>query len=314
MLINVGARTDIINHYSAWLAERFREGYAFTRNPVFPNHITRYILSPGKVDAVLFCSKNYAPALGMLPALLRQYRTYFYYTVTAYGKDIEPNIPDLSERIKTLRELSRMVGRERLVWRYDPVLFCSAYPLERHISAFTYLCEQLAPHVSHCIFSFAELYARACAAIGGVIHPNAAQKDDAAKAFAAIAKRYGVRLQTCTSRDTYPQYGIETRGCATLTAIGEANKCRFRALPHKGMRIGCLCIISRDLGWYNSCPNLCRYCNANRVPAEEVLNNVRLHDPHSPLLIGYPSADDTVIEGRQESFLQGNERQISLFE
>ena len=66
MIISTGLRTDIINHYSEWLFERFREGYVLARNPLFPNKVTRYLLSPDTVDAVTFCSKNYTPALHRL--------------------------------------------------------------------------------------------------------------------------------------------------------------------------------------------------------------------------------------------------------
>ena len=66
MIINTGARTDTVQYFSEWLLNRFEEGYVYTRNPLFPNKVTRYELSPDKVDAVLFCSKNYAPILPRL--------------------------------------------------------------------------------------------------------------------------------------------------------------------------------------------------------------------------------------------------------
>ena len=103
MILNVGARTDIVNYYGDWLLERFREGYVYTRNPLFPNRVTNYTLSPDKVDAVLFCSKNYAPMLDKLSAITDHYRTYFHYTITAYGKDVEPNVPDLPTSVQTLK-------------------------------------------------------------------------------------------------------------------------------------------------------------------------------------------------------------------
>lgn len=60
MIINTGGRTDTVNYYSDWLLKRFEEGYVYSRNPLFPNHITKYTLDPSVVDCVVFCSKTTA--------------------------------------------------------------------------------------------------------------------------------------------------------------------------------------------------------------------------------------------------------------
>lgn len=158
MIVSTGIRTDIINHYSDWLFERFREGFVYTRNPLFPNRVNSYLLQPDKVDAVLFCSKNYAPALSRLSTITSHYRTFFHYTITAYESDIEPNIPEHKDRIRTLCELEKIVGKERIVWRFEPVFFTNDYPCERVLDTFDRLAEQIAPHVSGCVFGFVEAF------------------------------------------------------------------------------------------------------------------------------------------------------------
>ena len=111
MIINVGARTDIVHRFTPWLLNRLREGFVITRNPLFPNRVTRYELTPDKVDAILFCSKNYEPILPYMAEIARDYRIYCYYTITAYGEDIEPNVPDIDTSIEMLGELSSIVGK-----------------------------------------------------------------------------------------------------------------------------------------------------------------------------------------------------------
>ena len=313
MILNVGVRTDIVSFYGDWLMERFREGYVLTRNTLFPNKVTRYELSPEQIDAVVFCSKNYAPMLGRLRTITDRYRTYFQYTVTAYGKEVEPGIPDMAERIHTLRELSRLVGREKLAWRYDPVLLTPVYTEERHIQTFSFLCEALAPYVSRCIFSFVEAHSVLPGNMPDLLPIGKAQKNALAKRFSEIAAARGIPLSTCTTRDAFPQYGIESTGCVTLPVLGRANTCAFRSIPDKGVRHGCMCVVSRDVGWYNTCPAFCRYCYANTSDSA-VRENIRLHDVHSPLLIGHLHEDDTVIQGNQTTFLKNDGRQISLFE
>ncbi len=158
MILNTGARTDTVQYFTPWLLKRFQEGYVYTRNPLFPHKVTRYELSPDKIDAVMFCSKNYAPILPRLREITDKYRTYFHYTITAYGKDVEPGVPSVEDSMQTLAELEKIVGREKIAWRYDPVLLTGKYTVERHIETFARMAEKLAPHVDRCIFSFVEMY------------------------------------------------------------------------------------------------------------------------------------------------------------
>ena len=158
MIINTGARTDTVQWYTPWLLKRFEEGYALARNPLFPNKVTRYELDPTVADVVEFCSKDYAPILPRLSEITSRFNTHFQYTITAYGRDIEPRVPSIDDAVATLYELERIVGARRICWRYDPVLLTRDYPAERHFETFAYLCERLAGHVDRCIFSFVEVY------------------------------------------------------------------------------------------------------------------------------------------------------------
>ena len=133
MIINTGGRTDTVNYYSDWLLNRFREGYVCARNPMFPKHIVRYRLTPDVVDCVVFCSKNYRPILPRISEITDRFNVFCHYTITAYGKDIEPNVPGIGESIGTLIELSEKVGKERVTWRYDPVLLAGNYTIAHHL-------------------------------------------------------------------------------------------------------------------------------------------------------------------------------------
>ena len=312
MIISTGLRTDIINHYSEWLFERFREGYVLARNPLFPNKVTRYLLSPDTVDAVTFCSKNYTPALHRLHEITERFRSYFHVTVTAYGKDFEPNIPMEEDRITMLCALSRLVGKERVVWRFSPVFFTEDYPMERVTDTFQRLADRIAPYVHLCVFSFLEPFFSMRTRCPQIQPLTNEQKVAFARTIAKTARHYDLPLQTCGSLNTYTELGIVSAGCYTLDAIGKANHCTFRSMRHDGNKRGCLCIQSRDLGWYNSCPNLCFYCNAN-ASVGETKKNIRMHDPHSPLLIGTILPEDEISDASQQSYLR-DERQISLFD
>ena len=313
MILNTGARTDTAQYFSKWLLKRFEEGYVYTRNPLFPNKVTRYELSPDKIDAVLFCSKNYAPILPRLREITDQYRTYFHYTITAYGRDIEPGVPSVEESIRTLIELEKIVGRGRIAWRYDPVLLTDTYTVERHLETFAYMAEQLAPHIDRCIFSFVEMYKKLETNMPELVPLTEDDKQHLAEGLGATAAKYGMRIQTCGTNGEYSRYGIRSSGCATLEILGRANGCEFKDIKHKGMREGCHCIESRDIGAYDTCLNGCKYCYANKSP-QKARENYKLHDPASPLLIGHLDKDDVVIQGNQKSFLLSDVRRYSLFD
>ncbi len=120
MIINTGMRTDIPAFYSEWLMNRIREGFVYTRNPYYPNQVTKYSLSPDIVDCLAFCTKNPEPMLKYLDKL-DIYKQYWFVTITPYGKDIEPVVPDKEKVIESFKKLSQHIGIDSIGWRYDPI-------------------------------------------------------------------------------------------------------------------------------------------------------------------------------------------------
>lgn len=310
MILNISGRTDIVNHYADWLFRRFEEGYVLSRNSLFANSVRRYELTPDKVDCLIFGSKNYAPVLQRIHEITERFHTYFYYTITAYGRDVEPGVPDIDTSIATLIKLSEIVGARRVAWRYDPVLLTSNYTGALHLETFEYIAGRLAGHIDRCIFSFVEMYRKHEVNFPELIALQEEDKDNIARGLGAIAAKYGIPLQTCGPEENYAQYGIETSGCVTLDILGRANDIQFRELKHRGFREGCHCMESRDIGALNSCPNGCKYCYANKN-AQLPRENYLLHDPESPLLIGRLKPSDNLQQGMQKSFLkQGHQAQV----
>ncbi len=303
MIINTGGRTDTVQYFTEWLLKRFDDGYVLSRNPMFVNKVTRYELDPKVVDCVVFCSKNYRPILKDLHRITDRFNTYFHYTITAYGKDIEPGVPSIDESIETLKELSAMVGRKRISWRYDPVLLTERYTVERHLETFADMAERISPYVDRCIFSFVEMYEKLQFNMPELIVLMEDDKLRLAEGMGRIAGDKGIVLQTCGTDVDYTRFGIRQSGCMTLDIIGNANGVEFKELKHRGMRAGCHCIESRDIGWYDTCMNGCKYCYANSN-SKKAFDNYREHDPDSPLLLGHLKDSDIVHQGNQSSFLK----------
>ncbi len=276
-------------------------GYALSRNPLFPNKVTRYELTPDKVDCVVFCSKNYKPILPRIHEITGRFPTYFHYTITAYGKDIEPGVPAIEESMETLITLSESVGRQRLAWRYDPVLLTKKYTIKQHLETFEHMAEKLAPYIDRCIFGFVEMYKKLESNMPELIPLTMQDQDALAEGLGFIAQKYGIFLQTCGMHGDFTRYGIHSSACMTLDMLGKANGILFKDLKHKGGRQGCHCMESRDIGAYDTCMNGCKYCYANKNP-QRAFENYKYHDSASPLLLGKPKPKDQLLQGAQKSF------------
>lgn len=311
MIINTGGRTDTVQYYTEWLLNRFREGFVYTRNPLFPNKVTRYELSPDKVDAIVFCSKNYEPILENLSEITDKYNTYFHYTITAYDKDIEPRVPSIEKSIETLLRLENIVGKNRIAWRYDPVLLTDKYTIDYHLQTFEMMSARLSGHIDRCIFSFVEMYKKLSLNMPELKPMTEDEKLILAKGMGNIAAKYNIYLQTCATNGDYTNFGIHPSGCMTLDILGKANGIKFKNLKHKGNRKHCNCIETRDIGAYDTCPNGCKYCYANATPAKAV-ENFKIHNKTSPILLGEIKETDTIQQGNQKSFID-SDKNLKLF-
>ena len=295
MIVNIGGRTDIVNYYSEWLMNRIKEGYAYSRNPLFTNNVSKISLKPEDVDCLMFCSKNYKPMLKYMKEINEKYRIICHYTITAYGKDVEPNVPSIDESINTLIELSKIVGKEKILWRYDPILLTKKYTIEKHLETFEYMANQISHYVQRCIFSFVEMYKKLEYNMPEIILLTSDEKIKIAKEIGKIAKKYNLYVQTCGTDENYEKYGIHISGCTTTEILEQANHVKYKNIKAKGMRKGCHCIPSRDIGAYDTCLNGCKYCYANKRP-DLAKENVKLHDKNSPLLLGNINKTDKITE------------------
>ena len=115
------------NYYSDWFYRRIKEGFLYVRNPINAHQVSRIELSPKVVDCMVFWTKNPANMLEKLDCL-KDYTYYFQFTLTGYGRDIEPGLPGKRETlIPTFRTLSQKIGKERVIWRYDPIFISQRY-------------------------------------------------------------------------------------------------------------------------------------------------------------------------------------------
>lgn len=286
MIISCSRRTDIPAFYSDWFFNRIREGYVLVRNPMNSNQLRRVSLDSAVVDCIVFWTKNPAPLLDRLH-LLKDYNYYFQFTLTPYGKDIEPNLPPKTQIIDTFLKLSDKIGKKRIIWRYDPILFSESINIEYHVEHFTRFAERLSGHTEKCIISFIDMYHHLQGKMAGLsLRPlDESEIRVLAEKIAWIAGTNNIKVATCAEKVELADLGIQHGKCIDDHLISELTGINLKIAKDKNQRELCGCVSSIDIGEYNTCNHLCNYCYAN-VSQKKIEKNQSLHYSQSPLLIG----------------------------
>ena len=307
MIINTGQRTDIPAFYSDWFANRMKEGFVCVRNPYYPNQVSRYRLDPSVVDCIGFCTKNPEPMFRYFD-LLKDFGQYWFVTITPYGRDIEPHVKDKYKLIDDFKRLSETVGVNAVGWRYDPIFISEKYSAEYHLRAFEKMASELDGYTGTAVISFIDLYPKVRRNFPEAREVAKKERLELGKAFVEIATAHGMTLKPCAEGNDLAVFGADCGGCMKISDYEKAIGKRLNAPKKKGARAECACYLACDIGAYNTCRHLCKYCYANAESAK-VLAQSRLHDPKSPFLIGNYQKDDVIRDVPQKTWADG---QISL--
>lgn len=295
MIISVSRRTDIPTYYSDWFYNRIKDGFVLVRNPMNIHQVGKINLSPEVVDGIVFWTKNPIPMMDRLDEL-KKYTYYFQFTLNAYGIDVEPHVPSKSDIIiPAFQELSKKIGKDKVVWRYDPILLSEKYTIEYHLKYFETLVSKLADYTEKCTVSFLDSYKnteRNTIPIG-IINPTIEQKFKLMQQLSAIAQKAGIYIDTCAEGIDFSKFGIKHAHCVDKERFERLGGYNLTVDKDKNQRTECGCIASIDIGAYNTCKNGCLYCYAN-FSLNTVNKNFEVHDPNSPLLFGSVGEDDTI--------------------
>lgn len=310
MIINTGSRTDIPAYYSEWFYNRIKEGYVMVRNPYYPEQVSRYSLSSDVVDMLVFCTKNPKPMLDRLDEL-KVYPQFWFVTITPYGREIEPNVPDKNEVMESFQKLSKKVGIKAISWRYDPIFITDEYSVEFHVHTFAQMAKKLAGYTDQCVVSFIDLYEKTKRNFSGVREVTKSEQEILTKEFVKIGAQYGMTIRMCCENAELARFGADVSGCMTKPILERAAGFSLAVPKNKNQsREECQCLLGNDIGMYNTCGHACLYCYAN-YDRKTVVDNMKKHDLNSPFLIGGSRREDIVKEPKQVSYRDG---QLSLFD
>lgn len=189
--------------------------------------------------------------------------------------------------------MAGIIGRDRMVWRYDPVILNAGISLEYHRRKFSMMCSEASQWTDRCVFSFVDIYGRLLGLEGaGVIRRVSPEEMDAFAGMASeVARDHGMTLSCCCPRRDLSRFGIEPRGCLDAATL------RSLDIPYDSarsdLREGCLCVRSVDIGEYGTCGHGCVYCYAGGDGGIR-----RLYSDDTELLWGAVMPRDRVVDLR----------------
>lgn len=296
MIISASRRTDIPNYYGDWFLKRIQEREVLVRNPMNPRQVAQISLSPERVDGIVFWTKNPAPMAQRLGEL-KDYPFYFQFTLNSYGNEIEPGLPPVEERVKIFQALAKQIGPHRVWWRYDPILVSKAYSVSFHQEAFRKLAHELRGSTGRVTVSFLDCYRSIEKEMKrmGCRRPSAEQQWELADEMASIAGENGMRIAACGEEIDFKEAGFFSGSCVDAAFLETLSGRNISAKKDRNQRKMCSCAASVDVGVYESCPNRCRYCYANRGDAR-TRQQYEKYKKDSPLLCSELTERDQVYE------------------
>ena len=302
VIISASRATDIPAFYADWFMHRLKTGYCQWINPF--NQQPQYI-SFQETRAIVFWSKNPAPMIKYLPDLdQQQINYYFTCTVNDYEHEgLEPGVPPLKNRLETFIRLAGLIGKDRVIWRFDPLVLTDRISIDTLVEKIRRIGDQLHPCTNKLVISFADITAyrkvqNNLKKSGINYRPfSEAAMNEIAEKLQRLNQNWHLTIATCAEAINLEKYGIINNKCidddlmikcfssdkklmdfldwppieADLFAAGRRTA-EQPSLKDPGQRAACGCIRSKDIGQYNTCMHLCAYCYANTTP-EIVKNN-----------------------------------------
>ena len=290
MIISASRRTDIPAFYSEWFINRIREGYVLNKNPFNANQIKRIPLTPYQVDAIVFWTRNPKPLMKYLDELDEKgFNYYFQYTITGYPRELEKHTPHPLKAIETFIELSDKIGKEKVIWRYDPIIFTQYTDFNEHIRLFDKISKSLENKTDKVVISFADPYKKITKKLEALKYQDILETKsklyELAKIMSDIATSRNMLIESCSEEIDLDYCNIKHGKCIDDNLIENLFNINLNIHKDKNQRKECGCVQSVDIGIYNTCSHGCTYCYAT-YSDNVVEKNKSLHNLNSPLLVG----------------------------
>jgi hypothetical protein len=249
---------------------RVRAGFCDVVNPFDARRATRVDLRAESVEAIVFWTRHAAPLLPYLKELDdRGFRYYFLYTLLDYPRELDPRTPSVNVALDVFRSLADRIGRERVVWRYDPIYLSQATGVPFHLERFERIARSLNGHTRRCVISFVNHYRKTERRIRELPadlqcpgKPDEVTLRELVPRLTASAAANGIAIQSCAEAVDLRPYGAMPGSCIDDELIRRVFGVEVATQKDPGQRRDCRCVVSRDIGAYDTCVMGCLYCYA----------------------------------------------------
>lgn len=271
MILSVSRRTDIPFFYSEWFLDKLKKEKIAIKN-IYNNSIYEYDLNTKNIDCIVFWTKdslNFDKCLDYLEE--KKFNFYFQYTLNNYPKIFEPNVRNINDRIKTFKELSNRIGKNKVIWRYDPIIVSNITDLEYHKKNFLYLINEIGDYTEKIIISFIDIYSKLIHTFNELkrnenieiidIIKNKIKLKELCEFIVLEAKKRNIIVESCA--ENVSEYGIKSGSCIDGNFINKTFNLNNKFNKDYNQRKECGCIKSIDIGVYDTCLFNCSYCYAN---------------------------------------------------
>lgn len=297
IIISASRSTDIPAFHTKRFIDRLNRGYVKWTNPF--NQAPQYV-SFEKTRVIVFWTKNAEPIIPFLNEITNKgINYYFQFTVNDYENEgFEPLVPKLDERIANFQKLSKMIGKDKVIWRFDPLILTDKIGVEQLLNKIEKVGNAIHDYTNKLVISFADIeqYAKVKRNLKAAgFKYRDFDKDSMEKIGEGIQKineKWGLQIATCAEGLNFDKYKIKHNKCidddlmiklfkndtilmdffgvkkenrGSLSAFGIVSEPEIirNNLKDKGQRKECGCAVSKDIGKYNTCGHLCVYCYAN---------------------------------------------------
>ena len=221
MIISASRRTDIPAFYAEWLMNRIRAGYCAVPNPFNKKQVSYISLKPEDVDVIVFWTRHARPLLPHLAELDRRgYKYYFLYTLMNNPQQIDPKSPSLETSLDTFPEVSDRIGKERMIWRYDPIVISTITSQEFHHKTYQHIAEELKGYTTRSVISVVDIYRKAVKRLRTlasegieIIDCDAEALRPLMKSISGVAKKNGMEIFSCAEKLDLEPCGIQPGKC-----------------------------------------------------------------------------------------------------
>jgi hypothetical protein len=297
MIISASRRTDIPAFYAGWLINRIRAGYCTVPNPFNRQQVARVSLLPEDVQVIVFWTRNPGPLFPYLGDLdQRGYRYYFQFTLLGYPRELDAKGPTPEAAVTAFQELADRIGPKRVIWRYDPIVISQLTGFGYHLGNYSRIAESLRGYTQRSVISVMDMYpkfrkridALNQQGVGVVAYDGSPSEryDTLMRSIAQTAAANEMQIVSCAEERDLIIYGIQPGKCIDDEYIQQTFDIDVGHKKDPSQRKACGCVVSKDIGMYDSCQFGCQYCYATGN-FERSKQNYEQHDPQSPSLVGW---------------------------